>query len=187
MIKNELHLAFDSQVRGTFKLPDNHQVLPLGSDIKQERPVIYAMIHCGERGETLTNSQYIRILDVMETYVRDDWADNEAWEEADTMANEIDNLSPVDILRDWKGRLKGRGYSEWHDGFDHPRRYLSKDSHRNIVMDFIVGLKARLSHIPVEKDDAPLNFSLTYIGWTRLEYQRRSDHWNHNGSASQLK
>ena len=66
-IKCELHKCFyDNADRGLL-LPSTHFQNHVVSD---KQPVIYVLVHCGPKGETLSRRQLLTIINTMRTYAR---------------------------------------------------------------------------------------------------------------------
>lgn len=191
MIRGQLHLTFQPG-RRAYDLPADHriEVGPANKPNHQERPVIYAMLHCSAAGKTLTPAQFEEILRVMDMYISDQNTTAD-WKAADEEASRIDQTSPSRIAglqscRGWTGRTSGAMADKWKKKV-HPRRYAHSDRTKKTIGKCIKGLNLRLRRIPATKKNKPVDFALTYIGWSRNEQARKAQHYGHTDLSSSLK
>ncbi|KAJ8060788.1 hypothetical protein OCU04_011089 [Sclerotinia nivalis] len=71
---------------------------------------------------------------------------------------------------------------KWNYG-SHPRRYLTS-TNRSLIKRFIGTLRRRLESIPENKTNEPLNWSVSYTGWTQSEGRRVYEHSRHNTGST---
>lgn len=154
------------------RLPRDHRI---NSHIK-ERPVIYTLVHCSDRGIPPTKKEYLEVLKDIEVYIGTFHAE-ERWRFADELANEIDYANPGTKDNDWVGKNREKSTMKWKRD-EHPRRYLTS-SNRGPMITFIRALRARLRLIAEDKENDPLDWSLVYTGWTKNESQRAYQHAKH--------
>ncbi|KAF7922301.1 hypothetical protein EAE99_007481 [Botrytis elliptica] len=79
---------------------------------QQERPVIYALIHCSSTFKTPTKREYLRILNNMDVYIKI-FVDDRNWAIADVLANNVDRVNPGVEGRNWNGGLDGKALENW--------------------------------------------------------------------------
>ncbi|TGO10791.1 hypothetical protein BTUL_0125g00040 [Botrytis tulipae] len=180
-ITGKLHTLIN-QPEAHFNLPKQHRINLMGPDAKQERPVIYVLVHCSAAGLPPTKNQYLKVLQDMEKYNALHFLGSD-WEEADAIAKSIDYAETNIHQRDWSAATRNKAMEKWTINSSgspkpHPRRY-SSDKFRRKITEFIQALRKRLTCIPDEDNDKPLSWSIVYSGWSRLELRRQIQHKQH--------
>jgi hypothetical protein len=189
LIENRLHEAFYEPPDAALHLPFQHH-LPQSNSV--ELPVIYTLVHCGPTGQRPTKSEYVRVVDMIELYVREFGSrDDPGWLEADKMAQKIDHIDPQISERDWASGTRGSRLLSWtrdNSGANivHPRRYCSSQKSRAAVNEWIQQTRKRFQSIPVEMENQMLPWSFGYVGWSRDESRSSAEHYNHNGTTNCL-
>jgi hypothetical protein len=189
LVENRLHEVFFKPCDPELHLPFQHHSAQATS---AELPIIYTLVHCGPTGRRPTKTEYIRVVDMIELYVREfESRDDPAWLEADTMAKEIDHIDPKIHGRSWASGTQGSKLRSWtkdHSGaiIPHPRRYCSSQRSRVSVVKWIEQTRKRFESIPADMGNQMLPWSFVYVGWTRQESIRLAEHYNHTGTTNSL-
>ncbi|KAF7910253.1 hypothetical protein EAE99_011300 [Botrytis elliptica] len=135
----------------------------------------------------------------MAGYIKNHGADNDQWIKADKLAKKVDYASPHrdgngnndSRVRDWSAATRGKVLEQWTrknaENILHPRRYAVNESQVEQIRTWIKAMKSRLSQIPQSKSDDPVQFSVTYIGWSRKEFRRKQEHEQHTGLQQPVK
>ncbi|KAH6675428.1 hypothetical protein B0J14DRAFT_652283 [Halenospora varia] len=169
-ITRKLHQCFE--VGNTIPLP-----FPEASGKRSmNQPVIYALVHCSSNGTTPSKAQYLKVLDDMSAYANVHIGKSKFWRDADALAARIDSVQPT---------LAGRRWATLTVGGLHPRRY-GEHSHasRMEIERFVQTFGAQLSCISDGDQDAPIPWSLTYVGWSAKFWDRKHAHETHGGKSS---
>jgi hypothetical protein len=165
-----IRLALKQQLHTCLKSPDKSLRLPndINSDGQsEEKPCVYALVHCKLDGTIPSKNQYLLILERMEEYNTTFFSDLKGWKTADQNAAEIDKASPEIEERMWKGATTGSGADKWMNG-KYPRRYCSRSENSAKEIDrFIEKFRERLACIDDSEADEPIPWSVSYVGWAR--------------------